>query len=790
MLTLRRFLIIGVLIVIGCLASHPESTTASEPEHRSSISPAPQPFDWDPACYKTYPQIEAFLQNTASQYPTLAALLDSGFAWEGVRHLYALKLTSQIGGDKPAILLIGGQHPRDIATTEVLLRLITHLAQSYGIDPDVTWLLDNRTVVVMPLANPDGYVQVVAGVNQFKNRNNNYCSGSTNRGADLNRNYPFQWNTVGTSGIPCDSSYPGNAALSEPESSAVIELLTNNGTDLVLNLQAPGPSILYPWGYTSQPPADADGLYALGWALGRRNGTPSASVRTHNANMPISGIIDDTAYGQFGIPAYTLNIGSTMAPTCQVLEGVWAAQRPSLLYGLKVAGISRDTTLSRSFGPDVTNVTVSQLTPGSAEVTGVLSSNYGTVAGAVYYVDTPGADGSGMPMLGNFGGVSAVVSATLDTSVLANGRHLVLVQGKTNAGQWGVLSSAFFTVTNPVFTPTVTPTGTLPTPTRTSTPSVTSTSTASRTPTSSPTVTPTGTGTRTPTPSPTTVSDTRTATPTKTPTAPTSTSTNTTTETPTRTPTFTRTPTVTRTATGTRTPSSTPTNTRTATFTRTQTSTRTPTPTRTVTPTRTPQPPNTATPLPCITFDDVYVSQYFYQAVNWLVCRSIVAGYPDNTFRPFNPATRAQLMKMVVLGNDWELFEPVQPTFSDVMPGEWHYGFIETGVLHQVIAGYGDGTFRPSNNITRGQLSKIIVSAAGWPLLDPDVPSFSDVPSGSTFYTYIETAKWYGVVSGYGDGTFHPGEDALRGQLSKMLYIALTQGSREADRWSAVVGSR
>ncbi|MEO5952880.1 MAG: S-layer homology domain-containing protein, partial [Chloroflexia bacterium] len=170
--------------------------------------------------------------------------------------------------------------------------------------------------------------------------------------------------------------------------------------------------------------------------------------------------------------------------------------------------------------------------------------------------------------------------------------------------------------------------------------------------------------------------------------------------------------------------------------------------------------------------------QYFYQAVNWLVCHSIISGYPDNTFRPFNMATRAQIMKMVVLGNGWPLYEPPQPTFSDVVPGEWSYGYVETGVLHNVIGGYDDGTFRPANNVTRGQLSKIIVLSRSWPLLDPSMPSFTDVLPGSTFYTYIETAKWHAIVSGYGDGTFRPADPALRGQLSKMLYIALTQGLR------------
>src|SRR6476620_236553 len=118
---------------------------------------------WDPACDSTYPQIEAALQNTATQYPQLATLVDGGLGWDHTRHLWALKLGStRLPGPKPTLFLLGGQHPRDIATSQVLLRLVTYLTQNFGVDPDVTWLLDNRTILILPEANPDGYYQVYA----------------------------------------------------------------------------------------------------------------------------------------------------------------------------------------------------------------------------------------------------------------------------------------------------------------------------------------------------------------------------------------------------------------------------------------------------------------------------------------------------------------------------------------------------------------------------------------------------------------------------------------------------
>jgi hypothetical protein len=131
---------------------------------------------------------------------------------------------------------------------------------------------------------------------------------------------------------------------------------------------------------------------------------------------------------------------------------------------------------------------------------------------------------------------------------------------------------------------------------------------------------------------------------------------------------------------------------------------------------------------------------------------------------------------MLVLGEGWQPYTPSSPTFSDVLPGDWFYSAVETAYSHGIVGGYADGTFRPYNEVTRGQLSKMLVLAQGWPLLDPETGHFFDVARGSAFYVYVETALSRAIISGYGDGTFRPGNNATRGQLSKMLYSALSIG--------------
>jgi hypothetical protein len=187
----------------------------------------------------------------------------------------------------------------------------------------------------------------------------------------------------------------------------------------------------------------------------------------------------------------------------------------------------------------------------------------------------------------------------------------------------------------------------------------------------------------------------------------------------------------------------------------------------------------------------VQPTDYFYEPVRYLYCHGVISGYSDGTYRPYNMTTRAQMVKIVVLGFGLPIVTPAagQYTFHDVPPAQPFFAVIETAAAHNIVSGYGCGPggpgpcddqnrpyFLPNNNVTRGQLSKIDVIAAGWALLNPPTPTFTDVPQGSPFYTFVETAVCHGVVSGYANHTFQPNANATRGQIAKIVYLSLTSG--------------
>lgn len=119
-------------------------------------------------------------------------------------------------------------------------------------------------------------------------------------------------------------------------------------------------------------------------------------------------------------------------------------------------------------------------------------------------------------------------------------------------------------------------------------------------------------------------------------------------------------------------------------------------------------------------------------------------------------------------------------TFTDVPVDHTFYSYIRCLACRGIVAGYPDGTFRPGNDVTRGQLSKIVANSAGY-AEDPGVPIYADVAPGSAFYDFVQRLSIHGVISGYVCGGigepcdgesrpyFRPASSATRGQIAKIV---------------------
>jgi hypothetical protein len=103
---------------------------------------------------------------------------------------------------------------------------------------------------------------------------------------------------------------------------------------------------------------------------------------------------------------------------------------------------------------------------------------------------------------------------------------------------------------------------------------------------------------------------------------------------------------------------------------------------------------------------------------------------------------------MTVLSTGWPIDTFGGPHFTDVPPSHTFYGFVETSYNRGIISGYEDGTFRPGNPATRGQTCKIIANAAGF--TEPvSGQIYADVREDNPYHAQIMRLTNRGVVSGY-----------------------------------------
>jgi len=193
-------------------------------------------------------------------------------------------------------------------------------------------------------------------------------------------------------------------------------------------------------------------------------------------------------------------------------------------------------------------------------------------------------------------------------------------------------------------------------------------------------------------------------------------------------------------------------------------------------------------PLPSSQFSDVTSSATDPYWALWEIeaayAAGIVQGYSDGTYKPTDPVTRDQMavyISRALAGGDASV--PAftgTPSFSDVDASNWALKYVQYAVSKGVVKGYSDGTYKPTEQVDRGQMSVFIARAiatptAGVDLVNytpPTTATFPDVPTTFWAYKYVEyiAQPAIAVTQGYPDGGYHPEYVCTRDQMA--VYVA------------------
>ena len=439
-------------------------------------------------CYRTVEETHATLEQLAQRYPSLARTEDIGDSYlksvgQGGYPIKALiidnsAIPAPTGSTKPTLLLIGAIHAREYATAEIATRFAERLLTGYGVDPELSNLLDHRRVIIVPQMNPDGRKRAETGVSQRRNLHPLTCvTIPANSGVDLNRNSTFLWGTNNASSINgCTDTFRGAAAASEPEVQSIEQFLAANFPDrrgpldtdaapldtegVFISLHSYANLVLFPWGANNSAAPNKLGLQTLARKFGFYTNYQVCQPPATGCLYAASGTTDDQAYGALGLAAFTFEVGNSgFFESCSIFEASTVNKNiDALIYALKAA---RRPYLEPA-GPEVTELTAfNNVVENDFEITvaakasdsrsfsgGQGNEDTHTVVRAALYVNTSPETGGATAFQmdaadGNFNSANEAITLRLPASLLRPGRNVVYVTATDSANQTGVVSATF-----------------------------------------------------------------------------------------------------------------------------------------------------------------------------------------------------------------------------------------------------------------------------------------------------------------------------------------------------------
>ncbi|KAJ8407393.1 hypothetical protein AAFF_G00279670 [Aldrovandia affinis] len=201
--------------------------------------------------YHPLEEIYEWINKTTHDHSDMVKVILIGSSYEK-RPLYVLKLSGK-GGTQPkrAMWIDCGIHAREWISQAFCLWFVQYSVEYYNHIPDITEILDNMDVYVLPVMNPDGYKYTWTTKRMWR-KNRSRQPGSYCVGTDLNRNFDANWCTVGSSNRACDDTYCGQFPESEPESEAVANFLRSHKETmkLYLSIHSYSQMLLFPYSYT------------------------------------------------------------------------------------------------------------------------------------------------------------------------------------------------------------------------------------------------------------------------------------------------------------------------------------------------------------------------------------------------------------------------------------------------------------------------------------------------------------------------------------------------------------
>ncbi|MDR6726815.1 hypothetical protein J2W91_005339 [Paenibacillus amylolyticus] len=171
---------------------------------------------------------------------------------------------------------------------------------------------------------------------------------------------------------------------------------------------------------------------------------------------------------------------------------------------------------------------------------------------------------------------------------------------------------------------------------------------------------------------------------------------------------------------------------------------------------------------------------------NSLKAQPYIQGYTDGSFRPERNVTRAEMATLITRITGASTLKGSHP-FTDVNSSHWAESAISAAAQSGYVQGYTDGSFKPDQAITRAEMAALLQPLVTSDLMTAVPTTFTDV-NGHWAQQAVEQLSSAGIVTGYTDGTFRPSQPITRAEAVTMLnkLIGLQAATDAVGQWSDV----
>ena len=168
-------------------------------------------------------------------------------------------------------------------------------------------------------------------------------------------------------------------------------------------------------------------------------------------------------------------------------------------------------------------------------------------------------------------------------------------------------------------------------------------------------------------------------------------------------------------------------------------------------------------------FADVDADDWYAEAVEYVRDHGIMNGTTATTFNPDGTTSRGQIAAILYRASGSPEVSG-GTAFTDVADAAYYADAVRWASAHGVVTGYGDGTFRPNNPITRQQLAAILWRYAGSPAPEGGADYADEDTISAYASTAVDWARDTGIISGRDGNRFDPNGRAARAQAAVILH--------------------